>query len=293
MRSNSVDLWDAVVTMCAAHNETGKVAGFSPAQCTLGRSLSPDEKLHESHRDATSFHESLRISQEQVQRSMVLRMKAEEEYRRQMAQEAINRAWNSKAQPREVWTPGTLVYYNSYKPPSTSLASHKDVDVTRRQIARWYGPARIVATETSLDGTTARPGHIIWISAAGRLKRIAPEQVRIASETERILAEAGGPSPTFDWTVQGMLKEVERGQYDVFDDRSQADLPSSMPLRSRSSGPPVSHRQARSRTPAGRQERKEPKEDPKQGQKRPQSSDVRPLGEDRKRTGHTRRPPDL
>lgn len=52
MRSNSTDIWEAVVAMRAAHNEMGKVAGFSPAQWALGRSLSPDEKLHEGHRDA-------------------------------------------------------------------------------------------------------------------------------------------------------------------------------------------------------------------------------------------------
>ncbi|CAK9012642.1 Retrovirus-related Pol polyprotein from transposon RE1 (Retro element 1) (AtRE1) [Includes: Protease RE1 [Durusdinium trenchii] len=237
LRSNAVDPWEAIVTMCAAHNEVGKIAGFSPAQWALGRSLGIDEKIHESGREATSFHESQRASQDRVQKTMVLRLKAEQEYKKNMAQEAINRAWNSKAQKREIWTPGTLVYYKRYKAPSTSLASHKDVDVTRRQIARWYGPGRVVATESFLDGDSARPGHIVWITAGGRLKRVAPEQLRLASETEKILAEADGP-PRFDWTIQGMLQEVDRGQFDVYDDLLQPS-PATPARRSRSAAPPV------------------------------------------------------
>ncbi|CAK9003098.1 Gag-Pol polyprotein, partial [Durusdinium trenchii] len=237
LRSNAVDPWEAIVTMCAAHNEVGKIAGFSPAQWALGRSLGIDEKIHESGREATSFHESQRASQDRVQKTMVLRLKAEQEYKKNMAQEAINRAWNSKAQKREIWTPGTLIYYKRYKAPSTSLASHKDVDVTRRQIARWYGPGRVVATESFLDGDSARPGHIVWITAGGRLKRVAPEQLRLASETEKILAEADGP-PRFDWTIQGMLQEVDRGQFDVYDDLLQPS-PATPARRSRSAAPPV------------------------------------------------------
>ncbi|CAK9003417.1 unnamed protein product, partial [Durusdinium trenchii] len=167
----------------------------------------------------------------------IVTMCAEQEYKKNMAQEAINRAWNSKAQKREIWTPGALIYYKRYKAPSTSLASHKDVDVTRRQIARWYGPGRVVATESFLDGDSARPGHIVWITAGGRLKRVAPEQLRLASETEKILAEADGP-PRFDWTIQGMLQEVDRGQFDVYDDLLQPS-PATPARRSRSAAPPV------------------------------------------------------
>lgn len=220
-----------------------------------------------------------------------MRLKAEEEYKRQMAQEAINRAWNSKAQKRTIWMCGTLVYYKRYEPPSTSLASHRDVDVTRRQIARWYGPARAAATETAPDGNTARPGHTVWTPAAGRPKRAAPEQLRTAPETERTLAEAGGLPPTFDWTVQSLLKDVERGHYDTHDDHSQADLPPSLPVRSRSTGPPVSRRAVRSRTPAGRQKPSRPKQESRQGLKRPQSSDVRPLGSEAKKTGQNKAQP--
>ena len=287
MRSNAVDPWEAIVTMCAAHNEVGKVAGFSPSQWALGRSLGLDEKRHESFRDGTSLHTAQKVSEEQVHQTMEMRLKAEAEYRKNMAQEAINRAWNSKAQKREVWTPGTLVYYKRYKAPATSQASHKDVDVTRRQIARWYGPARILATETLLDGDTARPGHIIWITAAGRLKRVAPEQVRLASETEKILSEADKPPPHFDWTIQGMLQEVDRGQYDTYDDLVRADAPLSVVQRARSAGPAVSRRTARSRTPAPKKTESRPQEDPTRSRKRPQSSDVRPVGDSKRLSGQT------
>ena len=284
LRSNAVDPWEAIVTMCAAHNEVGKIAGFSPAQWALGRSLGIDEKIHESGREATSFHESQRASQDRVQKTMVLRLKAEQEYKKNMAQEAINRAWNSKAQKREIWTPGALIYYKRYKAPSTSLASHKDVDVTRRQIARWYGPGRVVATESFLDGDSARPGHIVWITAGGRLKRVAPEQLRLASETEKILAEADGP-PRFDWTIQGMLQEVDRGQFDVYDDLLQPS-PATPARRSRSAAPPVRGSSARSRTPVMKREEPTRSHVDPISRKRPQeNSDVRPLGDSKRKSG--------
>ena len=160
---------------------------------------------------------------------------------------------------------------------STSLASHKDVDVTRRQIARWYGPGRVVATESFLDGDSARPGHIVWITAGGRLKRVAPEQLRLASETEKILAEADGP-PRFDWTIQGMLQEVDRGQFDVYDDLLQPS-PATPARRSRSAAPPVRGSSARSRTPVMKREEPTRSHVDPISRKRPQeNSDVRPLG---------------
>ena len=81
------------------------------------------------------------------------------------------------------------------------------------------GPARVLATETKLEHGSGRPGHIIWITAAGRLKRVAPEQLRAASEREKLIAEFESPTP-FSWTIHGLLQGVDRGQYDVYDDRS-------------------------------------------------------------------------
>ncbi|CAJ1330372.1 unnamed protein product, partial [Effrenium voratum] len=233
LRAEASEPWAAIMAMCAAHNEMARVGGFSPCQWALGRSPGLDEKMHTSGRDGTSLHAAQRDPHEEVSRNLAVRLKAEEMYRKQMAQDAINRAWNSQSRKKEVLAPGTMVYYKRYKPPTTSTASHKEVDVSRRNIARWYGPARILATETRIYSGTGRPGHIIWITAAGRLKRVAPEQIRLASEREKILAEVSDPG-MFPWTIHGMLEKVETGQFDTYNDIFGSDKAEITAKRTRS-----------------------------------------------------------
>lgn len=170
LRSEPDHPWSAIMSMCSAHNEMARIAGFSPNQWALGRSFDLDGKLHESNRDATPFFNSQRDPENSLHHSMILRLKAEEHYKRMLAQEAINRSWNSKSKPGGFFVPGTMVYYKRFKPPSTSPVSHAEVDVTRRRIARWFGPARVLATESRVEIGTGRPSHVIWITAAGRLK---------------------------------------------------------------------------------------------------------------------------
>ena len=117
LRTYAVDPWEAIMAMCAAHNDLGKVGGFSPNQWALGRSFGLSEKLHEDKRDGHSFHSAQADPQEQLHSAMTLRIRAEEEYRRMLAQDAINRAWNSKAKKAQVWSPGTLVVLQEIQSP--------------------------------------------------------------------------------------------------------------------------------------------------------------------------------
>ena len=61
----------------------------------------------------------------------------------------------------------------------------------------------VLATETRSDalGAERKPSNIVWIVTHGRLKRCSPDQLRHASERERLLAE-GTDSPAASWTFQ-------------------------------------------------------------------------------------------
>ena len=219
LRSEEATAWEAVLAMCAAHNEHAKVGGFSPNQWALGRDPGLDLKMHESGRDGAPIHVGQRDPKEAVSKAMAVRTRAEEAYRRMVVQEAINRAWNSSPKKGEIYMPGDLVYYKRFQAPGQAVA-HADVDVTRRRMARWFGPARVLATETLSPSGNAEdsvPGKIIWIVAAGRLKRVSPEQLRLASPRERLIEEGTNPAD-FPWTIHGMLNKVEKGEFDNYED---------------------------------------------------------------------------
>lgn len=102
-----------------------------------------------------------------------IRVKAEEQYRRTQAVSQIGRAMNSQPRRFEVFIPGDLVYYRRYQVPHAQKPSHAGLDKAKAGVERWYGPARVLATETAteLDPPTRKPGGIVWVIAAGRLKR--------------------------------------------------------------------------------------------------------------------------
>ena len=83
---------------------------------------------------------------------------------------------NAKPRRVEVFIPGDLVYYRRFKTPPLygQHLSHPGLDVTGKpQVSRWYGPARVLATESKseqgVDFDTRRPANVVWIIAAEAL----------------------------------------------------------------------------------------------------------------------------
>ena len=211
-----------------------------------------------------------------------LRVHAEEHYRRTQAFQKVTRAMNSKPQKVAYFIPGDLVYYRRYKTPA-QLPSNVSLDQPKVGLARWYGPARVLSTETRNedDGTIRRAGHVIWIVAGGRLKRCSPSQLRHASEKEKLVAEASHGSVTMPWSFTSLLQCLEKGQFDTYDDEAfeeghprQSPVASSFqprtPGRSRSRA--RSAVEPRRRHVSGEEGRKEeqrrPEQDPLKGQDR-------------------------
>ena len=119
-----------------------------------------------------------------------------------------------RSRPQARYLPGDLVYYKRVKPPADQPAN----PMVGQKTWRWFGPGRVLATETRTDagGLERRPHNVVWVVTGGRLKRCAPFQLRHASERERLIAEQVD-SPVASWTFHSLLQGVQGGQYERFD----------------------------------------------------------------------------
>ena len=122
------------------------------------------------------------------------------------------------------------------KPPAQPVAAVR----MPHRLWRWYGPGRVLATETRTDalGSERKPSNIVWIVTHGRLKRCSPDQLRHASERERLLAE-GTEAPTASWTFHSLAQTLYKGEFEILDDNvfpgdAEAAGPPREPRRSRS-----------------------------------------------------------
>ena len=87
------------------------------------------------------------------------------------------------------------------------------VDRPRMRTSRWFGPARVLATETKGTPGDRKPSAHVWIIAAGRLKKAHVSQLRHASETERLIAETS-ETTTYPWTLTSLTATMNRGAYE-------------------------------------------------------------------------------
>ena len=82
----------------------------------------------------------------------------------------------------------------------------------------------------------------MWIVTHGRLKRCSPEQLRHASEREKLLAE-GADNPSTSWTFHSLSSTLYKGEYEILDDMV-------FPEDEVMQGPPRERRRGRSATPS-------------------------------------------
>lgn len=214
LRSSSQPPQVAAYAMVSAHNNLMKVGGYSPAQWVFGKGFSDSGRLHNEATDLP-FWSSLG-HEEKMQKMMENRLEAEHQHRLYMWQEKVNQANNTKMPPGEKFYPGDLIFYRRHQAPSDRRErSHLLLDVPRRNVARWYGPGRVLALETKVtyDGHVRQPHKVAWIIASGRLKRVTCGQLRHASEREKIVAEKTTPLTT-PWTFTDLHLTINRGEYD-------------------------------------------------------------------------------
>lgn len=236
LRSSEQPPQIAAWAMMSAHNGLMKVGGYSPMQWVFGKGFTDSYRFHDDGLDVPFW--SSMDHEEKMKKLMENRLEAEHQHRLYVWNEKVKIANNTKMPEGEKFYPGDLVYYRRHQHPSDRRErSHALLDVPRRHVARWFGPARVLALETKVtyDGHVRQPHRIAWVIASGRLKRVTTGQLRHASERERIVAERTSPLAT-PWTFTDLHMTVNRGEYD-----EEVEEP-----LLRSSGPPK--RQARVRS---------------------------------------------
>ncbi|CAJ1414310.1 unnamed protein product [Effrenium voratum] len=197
---------EAAYAMAAAHNTEARVGGFAPIQWAWGRFPNDEDRLPITVNQHVPGHP--------LQQHLQLRRRAEEFYKDQHYKQKLSRAVNTRAPPSKQFIPGDLVYYRRHKAPR-DRPGHEVVDVTRLRVARWFGPGRVLAAETKVheEGSRRLPSTSVWIISQGRLKKIHADQLRHASEREKLIAEATG-IVTLPWTFSSLTELMKKGQYD-------------------------------------------------------------------------------
>ena len=206
LRSSAEPPEVAIWAMMMAHNRMTDVGGYSPAQWVFGRNMTDSLRLHDGP-DLPYW--SGMANSERMQRQLTCRLEAETHHREHVMQEKLNQAFNTKMTKPVRFDPGALVFYKRYQPPA-DRKSHQDLDVPRRKVARWYGPARVLCLETRMtyQGQIRQPYNIAWIISAGRLK------LRHASERERLIAEGSMTPSSMPWTFADLTGTINKGEFD-------------------------------------------------------------------------------
>ena len=212
LRGDGDDPRLAAYAMVAAHNSMSRKGGYSPIQWVFGRDFTDTDRLHDG--PDLPFISSL-ATDEKFRYQAELRDKARKKYKELQDLERLSKAMNMKATSPKAFHPGDLVYYKRHQAPAEGR-SHKMLDVPRRQIARWYGPARILGCETKVtyDGQVRQPHRLAWIVSQGRLKRVHTDQLRHASEREKLVNEEYHDVLATPWTFSDVTSILGKGSYD-------------------------------------------------------------------------------
>ena len=207
VREQPVDPKVAALTMVMTHNSLARTHGFSPLQWALGRDWSPGDRLLETDMDALSSSTTSPFGA-----TVQLRAEAAKAFVEHRARDIASRAKNSKTRSTTTFLPGDLVFYRRFQHPA-DLPANNLVDRPRLRLSRWYGPARILATETKNEGVGRRPSAIVWGIAGGRLKRFHASQLRHSSEAERLIAEST-TAVSMPWTMTSLTRLLNKGSFD-------------------------------------------------------------------------------
>ncbi|CAK0899034.1 unnamed protein product, partial [Prorocentrum cordatum] len=187
----------------SAINTMDKVGNHSPFEHVMGVSGMPASSNPFAIIDGDT-------GETQEQRRLLARksfLEVEYAERRRHAEQARNRIY-------QTWNPGDLVYF---------WRKGKGLDPRPGKKGGWHGPARVLAQEKRhVDGRT-RPTSVIWISHGSVLIRCAPEQLRVASEAEKMIVELQRQS-NLGKTMAEILETAKGGTYEDLLGQNPPDL---------------------------------------------------------------------
>ncbi|CAE7725645.1 RE2 [Symbiodinium sp. CCMP2592] len=199
------------LSMVTSHNSLARIHGFSPLQWALGRDLSLSGHVNEGTGELPALS-SAGTPGADLHQTHRMRLRAAQAFLELRHKELSDRAARSSASAYPHYLPGDLIYYRRYKTPQ-DLPANMSTDHPRMTISRWYGPARVLATESRGAPGERRPSSHLWVIAQGRLKKCHYTQVRPASETEHLIAQQSSGT-TFPWTMSNLTSLLNKGAYE-------------------------------------------------------------------------------
>ena len=202
-----ISMEDALSECVRVLNNREVVRGYSPIQHVLGRA--PDDTGRFFTPDTANSPDLLSETPAQEhQRIAELRLAAEKAFLDWNNNQRLSRARNSKHHRLLDFTAGDLVYI------WRKQVTGKDAQPVKSTHGKFVGPARILATENRRDDQ----GHLIagssvWLVRGRRLLKCCPEQLRHASEREKILDELHSEESQ-PWSFPRVAEELGGNDYE-------------------------------------------------------------------------------
>ena len=208
-QDETVQTRQALASAIEAWNNREPCRGFSPRQHALGQVPDPCGRLFQSA--VTSLPASVMgVPEGEVARAQQLRVEAEVAFTRWQAAERLSRASNSRHRRLPEYAPGDLVYYWR----SHIQNSGQGTRMQTGSYSGYAGPARVLALETRRDEEGhVRPSSVAWLIRNNRLLKASVEQLRFASERERLYHEFSKPLEV-PWTMTELTSPLDRETYD-------------------------------------------------------------------------------
>ena len=204
----SITASEALSEAIRTANEREVVRGYSPAQHALGRAPDINGRFHDD--GPRVLPADMCENPEGEFKRNVARMKsAEKAFVDWTYSQRLIRAQNSRGRKEVIYHPGDLVYYWRFQ---------KKGEASNRT-GGFYGPARVLATETRQTETSEpRPSNVVWIIKGDRLMKTAPEQLRLASQREAMLEDLAHQGEALPWTFSRLSSALGK---QWFEDLSQ------------------------------------------------------------------------
>ena len=178
----------------AAKNRYSNRSGFSPTQRQIGQwprmpnSLMSDETIDPALQSQTQTDE--------FERTLEMRRVAQDAFMKLSSKEAAARALRARPRIQQEYKSGDLVYvYRTLR--RRKAVRHGPAARPAPLKAKWIGPGQVLALE----------GSVVWINMMGELWRAAVEQVRAATNEERLGIEV------ISEECQEMQERLKRGSH--------------------------------------------------------------------------------
>ena len=192
----------AVALAVSSQNTVDRVRGYSPAQWAFGKQPNWYNQLFDEKETDVNL---ARDGHESFAQKVQIQIEARKIYEEVNLQNKILRAKRAQKRKDDVFTPGDLVYV--WRLGTGKLAGSKSTGIHR---GAWFGPSRVLGTETTIAEGVAVPSSVIWVVVNDRLWRCAAQQIRRASEREQAEDVLRQPKP---WTLEHVKSTTQLGAY--------------------------------------------------------------------------------